>query len=196
VLCFAVGFAGESQAGIIINIQQVAPDVVLATTVGGTLNVSGLTPYFDTVYSGAMAPNLLAIGMGQISTFQGEFTSFSFITTGPIGGTLATYDAGGPVGFVNYANFNEDLIGVPKGSVDSAGIASIGMVLSNFTGYTLDSLGLSPGVYTVGWGTGPNQDSITVNVIAPAAVPEPGTAAIGLILGGAAMFRRFRKRRA
>jgi hypothetical protein len=59
---------------------------------------------------------------------------------------------------------------------------------STWDSTTIDGLGLTPGSYTVTWGTGSNADSITVNV-GPAPAPEPGTlcllgaGAAALVLG-------------
>jgi hypothetical protein len=195
VLCFVVGLAGESQAGIIIEVKQAGPDVMMSTN-GGTLKVSGLTYQSGGVASGGITSSSLMVGGGNMMTFQGDFTSFDFVTSGT-SFFIATTNVLGPVGFYNQAQPGQDKVYVPMNSVSSGGDATIPTFsMSVFSNATLSSLELIPGSYTAAWGSGPNQDSITVNVVGAAAVPEPGTAAIGLILGGAAMFRRFRKRRA
>jgi hypothetical protein len=195
VLFFVVGLAGESQAGIIIEVKQAGPDVMMSTN-GGILKVSGLTYQSGGVASGGITPSSLMVGGGNMMTFQGDFTSYDFVTSGT-SFNFATTNVLGPVGFVNQAQPGQDKVYVPMNSVSSGGDATIPTFsMSVFSNATLSSLELIPGSYTVAWGSGPDQDSITVNVVGAAAVPEPGTAAIGLILGGAAMFRRFRKRRA
>jgi hypothetical protein len=193
-LCLAAGLAGESRAGVIIEILQSGSDVLMRSN-GGNLNVSGLNFVKEQNNGGGIVPWGVVAGGGDSALFKGDFTSFDFVTSGtPF--FAANLHILGPVGFFSSQDPGEDQVIVPKGSINSAWISTVPMVMSVFSNNTVSGLLLIPGSYTAAWGSGPNQDSITVNVIGPAAVPEPGTAAIGLILGGAAMFRRFRKRRA
>jgi PEP-CTERM motif len=61
---------------------------------------------------------------------------------------------------------------------------------------TISSLGLTPGAYVFGWGSGAHADTFTIDVVAspPPAVPEPSTWAMMLIgfagLGYAAARRK------
>lgn len=194
---FGIGllFAGNSQAAVIINIQEVGPNVVMSTT-GGTLNLTTFTSFINSNDSGQIAANGLALGEGSFEGFIGDFSSFTFYST--LGtGVYADIHTGELVGFVDYAATGGDTIAVPTGSVIN-NIATINAASSTFLNQSYATLGLSPGIYVNIWGVGSgNQDSFIVN-IQPSSnpVPEPSSAAIGLLLAGSVgLVRKFRRQR-
>lgn len=194
---FGIGllFAGNSQAAVIINIQEVGPNVVMSTT-GGTLNLTTFTSFINSNDSGQIAANGLALGEGSFEGFKGDFSSFTFYST--LGtGVYADIHTGELVGFGDYAATGEDTIAVPTGSVIN-NIATINAASSTFLNQSYATLGLSPGSHVNIWGVGSgNQDSFIVN-IQPSSnpVPEPSSAAIGLLLAGSVgLVRKFRRQR-
>lgn len=196
---FGIGllFAGNSQAAVIINIQQVGPNVVMSTT-GGTLNLTTFASYANVNDSGLLAPNAIALGQGTVEAFRGDFDSFTFSSSTP--GSQEAYadsNTGALFGFVSSADAGEDFIAVPTGSVTN-NIATINAASSTFLNKSYANLGLAPGEYFSFWGQGSgNQDFFRVIVLPSSApVPEPSSAAIGLLLAGSAgLVRKFRRQR-
>jgi hypothetical protein len=196
---FGIGllFAGNSQAAVIINIQQVGPNVVMSTN-GGTLNLTTFTSYANTTEFGFLAPNAIALGQGALEGFRGDFDSFTFSSLTP--GAQQAYadiNTGALFGFVSIAESGEDLIAVPTGSVTN-NIATINAASSTFSNNSYANLGLAPGEYFSFWGQGSgNQDFFGVIVLPSSApVPEPSSSAIGLLLAGSAgLVRKFRRQR-
>jgi hypothetical protein len=109
--------------------------------------------------------------------FSGVFTdtntSFSeslpesFITFGPGSFTTASVTTGGPVGFESGAGDLTALI-FPAGYVSGAPLSDS----STYLGATISSLGLTPGAYVAGWGSGDHADSLTIDVVAPPRLPR------------------------
>jgi hypothetical protein len=76
-------------------------------------------------------------------------------------------------------------------------VATIAGASSTFNSQTLSSLLLTPGTYTISWGSNGNSDSITLNVgeVGPSGeVPEPASAVIAGVLLAASAVRRRSKR--
>jgi hypothetical protein len=83
----------------------------------------------------------------------------------------------------------ESVLAVPDGYVSGTDFSSS----STFDGLTLAELGVTPCVYTYSWGSGPDADSLTVNI----GVPEPSTLDLAGIAALASLGRwsRYRVRR-
>jgi hypothetical protein len=197
VFSFALSFAGNSQAAVIINIQQVGPNVVMSTN-GGTLNLTTFVSYANVTDSGLIAPNAIALGQGAVEAFRGDFDSYTFSASTPGSQeSFADSNTGPLFGFVSSTDPGEDIIAVPTGSVTND-IATINAASSTFSNQSYATLGLSPGEYFSFWGQGSgNQDFFGV-IVLPSSnpVPEPSSAAIGLLLAGSAgLVRKYRRQR-
>ena len=97
---------------------------------------------------------------------------------GPLGfggTTVVSSSTGDIVGIDHFAG--ELVVFVPDGYAGGALLASATFSASSFAG-----LGLNQGTFTWSWGTGPNIDSITLNVGLTTPVPEPST--LGLLVAG------------
>jgi hypothetical protein len=172
-------FSSPAQAGYIVTLQQVGPNVVATGT--GAIDLTGLSfvgtdplddplinPFIGLIFTGASASltvyNSLAI-TGPLSFGSGS-------------GALASSGSGDLVGIFAFG----PSVNVPEGYVS-------GTLLSDSTTYngaTLASLGVTPGTYVWTWGTGANQN-FTLQ-IGPAGVPDTGSTIGLLILALAALF--------
>jgi len=84
------------------------------------------------------------------------------------------------------------VIWVPTGYNSNSPPLSGGFTYDN---QSFSSLGITPGTYEWTWGTGTHADSFTLDIIAPAAVPEPASFAV-LAMGLAGLGMVLRTRRA
>jgi hypothetical protein len=175
-------------AGYIINVAEVGGDVVASGT--GTINLTALT--LD-IYSPELAPPGVTPFQALISTGSTNLALIDFydgitgpVTFGPGFGTAST-SATGDIFLVGGELPNPGL-GVPPGY--SGGTLTS---TSTWVGTTINGLGMTPGTYTWTWGTGPNADSLTLNI---GQVPEPSTVSLlGIGMAGIAGGRWLRRKR-
>ena len=184
---------GTTRAGVIIDIDQVGPDVV--ATGSGTLDLTGLQ------LSISARPSVASL-----------LSNVAVIEEGPAPAatvSLDVYDgATGPASFGGGAfRFRFP----SSGSGDGFGVAGAAREIFVPHGYhsgdplsatdtygsqTFSSLGLTPGAYTYTWGSGGHADFLTVEIgDAAGAAPEPstlvgGTLGVALALGYARRRRR------
>jgi PEP-CTERM motif-containing protein len=162
VAAVALMAAGHAQAGAVIDIEQVGPDVV--ATGSGSLNLTGASFLYPGFSFGGVEPDLADITVGSPSFATVDIYS----VTGP--------SSFGPGGVAGASSGSGDLFGVVGSNgwlVVPAGYAS-GASLSatmTFDHRTLSGLGLAPGTYTF---TLPD-DTITVKIGTSSATPEPST---------------------
>jgi hypothetical protein len=160
--------------------------------------------------------NVLAAGSGTIDTTDligvGELNIRTYITpdTGGIllGGDVAGIYSSiegpssfGTVGISFVTSTSGDLIGLngTRGNLDLAQNYVSGTFLSDsatFANATLDSLGLLAGTYVYTWGSGVGADSFTIDILAPATVPEPNSLALMLAGGTVGLAALWLSRRA
>jgi len=173
------------QAGYIVTLSQVGPDVV--ATGSGPIDLTGLTPLNVGSVFGIAATipsdgNIIT-GSGDVAEYTGLTGPMSF---GSGGLTIASSSSlGDPVGIdgVSGTIFLPQLfVGGPGSFFDNA----------TYNGVTFASLGVTPGTYEWTWGTGANQN-FTLQ-IGPAGVPDSGSAFGLLVLGLAALFGASRLR--
>ncbi len=184
-------FSAEAQAGVVMNISQVAGDVVV--TASGTLNLGALSFFdYDNGLNAFVFPSFGAAGVGPAP-------SATDIYTGAISGP-ATFGAGDRTGASSGAGdpfaLNEftTLLYVPRGYVSGSSLSGS----ANFADATLASLGITPGTYVYRWGSGADADTFEIDV-AGGAVPEPSTWAMMLVGFGSlclAGYKRGREQRA
>lgn len=189
VACLAslVAFSSDSSAAVVVDIREVGGNVVSSTT-GGTLNVSGLTFANENPAFGRISNNLLLVGSGMVKIFQGAMTISAPISPGF--SLNASINNGPTVGFGIPSGSSTGLLGISSNAVLSSGLYTIEAASSTYNSQTLSSLNLTPGTYTVSWGSNGSSDSIIINIMSSGSsgeVPEPSTAVIaGLLLAGSA----------
>lgn len=168
------------QAALVIDLQEVGSDVV--ATGSGTANLTALT--FDFQASGiALIDPLFAVieigGPNKVDWYSSIAAPENFGDGAP---SVPSFSTGPRWGVTRTALL------VPTGYVSESLLLST----STWNNKTLVELGVTPGMYTWTWGSGTNEDFLTLNVISAAAVPEPSSLAfLGLAcLGFAARARR------
>jgi hypothetical protein len=182
-------FAPPAQAGYIVSLQQVGPDVV--ATGSGTINLTGLSLNFSGGGStGFMSPDsaVLFIGTGASDTYVGSFSNPA--SFGPGISDTPDSSSGGVVGIGG--SFGE--LDVPQGYVSGTPLS---LSSSTFNVQTFSSLGVTPGTYEWTWGTGANQNFTLYAGVPVPAVPDSGSTLGLLLLAVATLFgvSRFRSHR-
>ncbi len=167
-LSLLVVVVSTSGASVIIDIGQVGSDVV--ANASGTLNLAGLSAQYQQTRHAQLVPNAGAAFFGPAS---GTPVLFYYGMTGPTNF--------GAAGVINASTGSGTLFGVNGTAgalyvLDGYASGSLLSATSSWQNNSLATLSLTPGThYTWTWGSGVNADSITMNVNAPAAVPEPST---------------------
>jgi hypothetical protein len=170
VLGFAA-LSSSAKAELVIDITQQGSDVV--ATGFGTVNTAGLTFLTTGLGSSSVDGGAAFIGIG------GAPVVFYSGITGPAAfGSGAFVGASSSSGSTFLINGNTGVIYLPSGYTSGSFISGT----DTFGGTTLAGLGLTDGTYTYDFGTGPNEDSVVVNIGNVSAVPEPSTWAM-MILG-------------
>ena len=168
-LVFAcLGIRQSAQAGYIVTLQQVGPDVV--ATGSGAINLTGLT--FS--HSASLGnPEILPRSYGAWG--GGE------IVTGPTSSSVDSYRGpSGPWGFGSggltlASSGSGDMVGIVTILLDGFLIVPRGYVSGNFlsdsatySGKTFATLGVTPGTYVWTWGTGANQNfTLQIEAVSP-----------------------------
>jgi hypothetical protein len=169
-------FARSAQAGYIVTLQQIGPDVVANGS--GTIDLTDLTLLFsnDPTVNARLIPQVAQIVMG--STVGGNVSDFYTGFSGPTNfgsGFITDASAGGgdSVALFNYPPFGANELGVPTGYVSGNPLLDSNI----YSGQTFSTLGVTPGTYVWTWGTGVHADSFTLI----ASVPDTGST-LGLLL--------------
>ncbi|MGC2626956.1 MAG: hypothetical protein WA269_08975 [Candidatus Udaeobacter sp.] len=172
-----LGLRQNAQAGYIVTLQQVGPNVV--ATGSGAINLTGLTFFqSDGVFSPEILPGAgVQAGGGILTGPTSSSVDLYFEPRGPTsfgsgGATPASSGSGDMVGiFPIHLIFERALI-VPRGYVS-------GTFLSNsatYSGKTFATLGVTPGTYVWTWGTGANQNFTLQIPVPPPPVTGPPVA--------------------
>jgi len=172
-----LALANASHAAIVLSFQQVGADVV--ETGSGSANLTALTFATGAAVGAQVSPSISLATVGPASlTGDSAYIGLSGPSNfGAGGGANASSGSGSIFGLVGAAG----RLLVPAGYVSGTALSGT----STFSGATFASLGITPGTFTYGWGTGATADSLTVQVgPAAAAVPEPGSALAGLLALG------------
>lgn len=168
----------SSEAALVINLQEIGSDVV--ATGSGTANLAELSFHFDGGGTAYMEPSSTDIQIGgpnMVDWYSSIIEPASFGTGMPSAPDSVT----GP----RWGVANGYLL-APKDYTSGTFLSST----STWNNTTLADLGVTSGTYTWTWGTGSNQDSLTLNAAGGTAVPEPSSLLLmGLACGGL-MYRR------
>jgi protein with PEP-CTERM/exosortase system signal len=175
-------FSFQPAQAFTITIEQVGPNVVATGT--GAINLAGLS-FFNpgSVGTASVWPVTGTISMSSMSGGNAD-TYIGF--TGP------SSFGGGDVALANFSSgdvfaFDLDAMFLPSGYVSGNPLSDMAIY---FTA-TFASLGLTPGTYVWTWGTGLENQNVTLQ-IGPAGVPDGGTTVslLGCALLGLAALRR------
>ena len=161
-----------AQAGYVVTLQQVGPDVV--ATGSGAINLHGLTFTQSTSVNPAIRPS------GFASIYTGPISSTVDYYAGPSGptsfgsglGRSASSGSGDMVGTsgVRYAGYLYRFLTVPAGYVSGTALSDS----ATYRGTTLAALGVTQGTYVWMWGTGANQN-FTLQIPPFPPPPPPAT---------------------
>jgi hypothetical protein len=167
-----------AQAGYIVTLQQVGPDVV--ATGSGAIDLNGLTFSQSTTRYAGLFPtgggplHPAFINTGPISSNVDMYFSLTGPTSFGSGGfTYASSGSGDMVEILTPTIYLPGRLSVPMGYV--SGTALSAMVI--YTGKTFATLGVTPGTYVWTWGIGPDQN-FTLQIVctgrcAPTPRPRP-----------------------
>ena len=177
--------AQSAHAAMTLSINNEADNVV--ATANGSIDLTALTFVENGANFSSIEPDAAALLSGEVEDI-GVYVGLSGPASWGSGGqTVATSSSGDGFLIVGL----QGAIAVPQGYTSGANLSSEAV----FSGATIAGLGLTPGSYTYTWGSGPDADSLIVNIsaAAPPSVPEPSTALLGIIgLGAAFAFPRMR----
>ncbi|MGH7113433.1 MAG: hypothetical protein ACREE9_02960 [Stellaceae bacterium] len=180
--------APPAQAGYVVTLTQVGPDVV--ATGSGTIDLTGLSIVREGVIAfAAVAPIGGLIITGPTSaTAVDDYTGFTGPANFGSGGlTGASTGSGGSVVMDGFDN----LLAVPSGYMSGGSLSDS----ATYGNQTFATLGATPGVYTWTWGSAATDDSFTLDIPA-AAVPEPSSLLLLALPLGLVMLLAARPRRA
>lgn len=181
--------AGEANGAVLITISESGNDVV--ATGSGTLNTTSLSPFSQN----SSVMNIInssnpTITIGDTAGFNTAASddTFDISVSGSFGGSgfgIASSSTGDVIGVGAFGG--RGFLYVPNGYVSGSNLSGSAI----WSDEDFDSLTLTPGDYTWSWGSGANEDSLTVRI---SSVPEPSS--ITLLGLGALGFVSRRKRTA
>jgi hypothetical protein len=178
-----------AQAGFIVNLDQVGPNVV--ATGSGTIDLAGLSLPFPNSFRAVMQPQFGQIAIGSPNDEPVD------VYTGITGATSSFGPGNGGASFPNSGSgdkvfINPGMLLVPSGYVSGNPLSSI----STYDNRTFSTLGVTPGTYLWTWGSGAHADSFTLN-IGRTPVPEPASLMLlGVALVGLGLMRSWGRRQA
>ena len=173
-LVFAcLGIRQSAQAGYIVTLQQVGPNVV--ATGSGAINLHGLTFSQSASPSNpGIIPRLYGAWGGggiwtgptssSVDSYRGPSGPWGF---GSGGSTLASSGSGDMVGI--FTILLDGVLYVPRGYVSGTFLSGS----ATYSGKTFATLGVTPGTYVWTWGTGANQN-FTLQIPVPPPPPVTG----------------------
>jgi hypothetical protein len=161
----------------------------------GTIDLAALSIFENASAEASMAPFEGILDTGPTSftlvdEYQGAITGPKSFGSGLLL-TAANSGSGDMVGISDGPVFGQPIVTVPSGYVSGVALSD----MATYDNTTLGTLGATPGTYTWTWGSGPTEDSFTLDIVAPISAPEPGSLAL-LVMGLAGLGMVLRARRA
>ena len=185
LLGFAALSTTSAKAELVIDITQQGSNVV--ATGFGTLDTTDLT-------AGGNNPGPLTFVEGNLAAINigsGASTAFSSVSGPASFGSGNFFSASSSSGSFFGISGSDGLLLVPQGYTSGSFLSGT----DTFDSTTIAGLGLTPGTYTYTWGTGPDADSLVVNIGSVSPVPEATTWAMMLLGFAGVGFMAYRKRK-
>lgn len=184
------GLVTSLNAGLSITFLEVGNDVV-ATSDGGSLNLSALTKSGDSSNQSLLWPNPIAVWIGGSGSVPVDFYNSVSITGSFSPGSNSQFlpdSTSGPL-IGTYGTLSNSELVVPDGYVSGTTLA---VSTSTWLNTSFADLAITEGDQVVySWGSGATADSMTVNI---GPVPEPA-ATVAVVSIGCAFVLLFRNRK-
>jgi hypothetical protein len=181
----------SADAAVLISVVQQGNDLVASGS--GSLDTTDLT-FLGTGggFGENFDPSYAIVRLGSISSSNVMDSVFSGNISGPSSfGTINLFEVPTSGSGDQFGIFGNGVdIFAPLNYVSGTNLSAT----DTWSNATLNSLGLTPGTYVYTWGTGPDADSLTVQIGAVAAVPEPSTWATMLLGFAGVGFMAYRKK--
>ncbi len=189
----ALGWATATCHGdILVTAVESGGNVIFSGS--GTADLSGLAPGANIGINRFIIPNeaeVLIGGEGSLLDADAYSISAGPSSFGSGGFNFATDSTGDRFG-INLNPFEDTQLILPDGYISGSQLAGT----ATFAGQTFASLGLAEGTYVWEWaaaGVTGGTDTFTLTI--GNAVPEPGTAFLGSVMGGVGLLMLRRRRR-